>query len=83
MKTCPIALHFCQSRIKISPNTKIHPKNFAQDFKHLAKVAKFRQIWSHWSLTSTSWDPTLVAVAVTKTTNGLLHIYAHLVHYTV
>ena len=46
MKTCPMAYKISQSQSKIFPNHKGTPKN-AQDFDHLAKMAKFRQIWSH------------------------------------
>ena len=36
-----VGLKFCQ--------TQRNPQRFAQDLLKFAQVAKFRQIWSHWS----------------------------------
>ena len=47
-KMCPIAYEVCQNRFKISPNIKNPPKYCPRLF-NFAKVAKFRQIWSHWT----------------------------------
>ena len=37
----------CPNEFKILANVKDILKNLANDFNFFAKVAKFRQIWSH------------------------------------
>ena len=37
----------CQSRLNILTNKKKIIKNLPKDLESFAKVAKFRQIWSH------------------------------------
>ena len=47
IKSCPKTIQFCQSRLKIC-QTLIKPSTIWQRFIKCCKVAKFRQIWSHW-----------------------------------
>ena len=44
----PYTMKNGQSRFNILPNMKETLSKIAKDYKMLAKVAKFRQIWSHW-----------------------------------
>ena len=44
---CKIVLKICQSRFKSLPNNK--PSKLTKEFKKVTKMAKFRQIWSHWT----------------------------------
>ena len=43
----PIMYQICQSRLNILTNKKKTIKNLPKDLQSFAKVAKFRQIWSH------------------------------------
>ena len=52
------------------PKKKINPQKFAQDFEDFAKIAKFRQIWSHcWQLVTRFW---CVICGVLKWANHVL-----------
>ena len=46
IKMCPMPNEVCQ--VQNFPEYQIIFPNIAQDFLIFAKVAKFRQIWSHW-----------------------------------
>ena len=48
IKISQIMYQICQNRLHILPNNKKCQK-IAKDMLSLAKVAKFSQIWSHWS----------------------------------
>ena len=46
MKTCPMTYKILPHWYKIYQIAK-NPQIIAQDFEDFAKIAKFRQIWSH------------------------------------
>ena len=57
MKICQIAQNICQHWFTIWQNTQYPPPELkiAKDFQNVAKVAKFRQIWSLRFWHSTTW----------------------------
>ena len=57
-KISPMAFRIRQSRFKSIPHTKLTLKTLTKLFWDIAKVAKNRQIWSHWTHKQhKSWQP--------------------------
>ena len=52
-KFCPKVYNICQRRFTILPNAKLLLKKCPKKVLNFAQMAKFRHIWSHWTLLTT------------------------------